>query len=271
MFFFVSGFGLEKSYLRSESYKKKYLIKRIPPVLLPYIAIMAVYCGFLAVFFPSNDPARMAKDVIDASNSWYIISILLFYLVFWLLMIICKKHYAAMLIGAAVWFAAYVAVCKLLGLGSWWYNASVLLIVGMAWALYEDKIIGFIKNHYYLVFAAAAVCFAAATVGKYKADKLIPLPDIKVVCTALSAVFFVICVLLVSMKFRIGNRALAFLGELSPELYLIHGIFVLALRNDSFRLENDFLFVLISVCGSVLIAFALHMALKPLLALLRKR
>ena len=269
VFFFLSGFGLEKSYIRSKNYKNKFLRKRITPVLIPYIATMAIYCILLFSLFPTDDAGKLFSDAIEAGNSWYIIAIISFYIAFWLLMLICKDNYSAMLTGAFVWFVAYYSLCKIMNLSPWWYNATVLLIVGMAWALYEEKILRFIKKHYYTVFLLSVIILGVTTVGRYKADRLLPIPDIKIFSTSMSAAFFVILVLLISMKSRIGNKALAFFGEISLEIYLLHGAFILMLRGSSVKIENDFLFVLISAVGSIILAYALHTALKPLIKRIR--
>lgn len=269
LFLFFTGYGLEKSYIKSSNYKNGFLLKRILPVFIPYILIMAVYFVIIAVFFPYVSPLKLVSDVLEASNSWYIICILAFYFAFWILMIICKKHYKAIIIGALIWFAAYVFICKLLNVGSWWYNAGILLIIGMLWALYERNIIDFIKRHYIFSCIVSLLMLIVTTVGRYKADKLIPIPDIKIISTSFSAIFFVVCILLFTMKVNIGNKALELLGGLSLEIYLIHGLFILLFKGNIFYIENDFLFILISVIGTILLAFLLNSALKPLIKKLR--
>lgn len=270
MFFFASGFGLQKSYMKkSENYRKGFLIKRLPAIILPYAAIAAVYLIVMSIFSKPKSVQKLFSDVLEASNSWYIICILLFYIAFYILMLICKKNYKAMIIGALIWFAAYVAVCKLLNVGNWWYNATVLLVFGMFWALYETKILKIIQRFYYVLFIASVVMTVITTIGRYKADKIIPFPEIKVISTSLSAVFFVICILLLTAKFNFGNRVLSFLGEISLEIYLVHGIFILTLRGSYYSIESDPLFVFISVFGSVALASIVHYALKPLIAKFR--
>ena len=42
-FFFLSGYGLQKSYIASENYKNGFLQKRLPKILLPYAIVALLY------------------------------------------------------------------------------------------------------------------------------------------------------------------------------------------------------------------------------------
>ena len=115
-FFFLSGYGLQKSYIiKSESYKKDFLLKRIPTVLIPYIIITAIYWLthlFLGHFYSIKDIIHgLIVGYPIAENSWFIVNILIFYVVFWLLMLICKKHYFIMILGGIIWYILYFFFC----------------------------------------------------------------------------------------------------------------------------------------------------------------
>ena len=95
-FFFLSGYGLQKSYIiKSEIYRKGFLLKRIPVVLIPYVFIIAMYWLMNLLL----DRYYSIQDIFHsfivgmpiAANSWFIVDILFFYVVFWFLMLVCKK------------------------------------------------------------------------------------------------------------------------------------------------------------------------------------
>ena len=58
VFFFFSGYGLQKQYMKSSNYQKRFLLRRLPAVLFPYIIITAVYWAVNAVFGTLYSPKR---------------------------------------------------------------------------------------------------------------------------------------------------------------------------------------------------------------------
>lgn len=67
------------------------------------------------------------------------------------------------------------------------------------------------------------------------------------------------------MKFTIGNPILSFLGTNSLEMYLVQGLFIRGLRSSIVYIENDALWALITIVGSVVLGFVLHYFSKLLL------
>ena len=275
VFFFLSGYGLQKAHMRSENYRKRFLLKRLPQVLLPYLVAIGLFyvlyglCGEWYSFGKIVDGFVIGDPIVK--YSWYVVCILVFYVVYWLLMVIFKRHFLGMVIGAVVWYAGYVIFCVKMGYGAYWYNACPLLIVGMLWAYKESAILAAVKKHYILWCAGAALVFVAGILGKYKADALLPLPGIKTVCEALAAIAFVVCVLLFLMKVKIGNKALAFLGDMSLELYLVQGLFIVGLRSSLAYIENETVFILAALFGSLALAALLHKGLSGVLKAYRRR
>lgn len=88
-FCFLSGYGLQKSYIaKGDRYRKGFILKRIPTILIPYIIITAIY--WLAYVFIDGKyyslrdiGIAIIKGVPIVSHSWYIISLLVFYVAYW--------------------------------------------------------------------------------------------------------------------------------------------------------------------------------------------
>ena len=177
-FFFLSGYGLQKSYIiKSEYYKKEFLLKRIPTVLIPYIIITAIYW----LWYLSLGHYYSIKDIIHsfivgepiAIYSWFIINILFFYIVFWLLMHICKKYYFMMILGGLIWYILYTIFCIKMQYGANWYKSSLLLVFGMFWAIHEQNIITLFKNKYTQIILSSAIFFILLYIIK----RLIPITN----------------------------------------------------------------------------------------------
>lgn len=260
VFFFFSGYGLQKSHMASENYQNKFLQKRLLKILLPYAFVTLLYW----VLFAVNGTVFSLKDVAlslvngdpIAFASWYILSICYFYVVYWLFMLTCKRRFNLMVLCAALYFVVYAILCRVFGYDEWWYNASHLLVLGMLWATHEQRILHVIAKRYYLLAGCTLVGFLASF-GALYADLLTGLMW-ELVLSWISAALFVGMVLLVSMKIRIQNPILQFLGKISMEIYLIHGLFMRGLRSELLRVENDFLWACLIIVGSVLLGWGFN-------------
>lgn len=256
VFFFFSGYGLQKKYMRDASYSQQFLQRRIPTVLIPYAIMTAVYWLAYAVRGEVYSLADVVRSLWNGSpldgNSWYIINILVFYFVFWILMHICKRRYAAMIAGAFVYCVAWVFLCRMLSYGGWWYNSTHLLVLGMLWAYKEEKIYPVLKKYDFLIVPFGIVLYVVSV--------------FHLLSDMLCAVLFVLSVLLLTMKFRVGNRALRFLGGVSFEIYMVHGLFILLLKDSPLRTEIPLLWCCTIILCAVASAYFLHRLFRLILA-----
>lgn len=265
-FFFYSGYGLLKSYIaKQEKYKKGFLRRRLLPILFLYVVITALY--WLMHFMSGT--CYSIKDIIIkivqgtpiVYFSWYIICIISFYVAFWILMIICQQHYFIMICGGCLWYILYTAYCIKMGYRLFWYNSCHLLIVGMFWAVYEEKIIKIINKSYSILAPMTWLFFLLLFWFKKKLSYLIPIEDISFMLTIL----FVISILLFSLKIQIGNKVLRFLGDISLEIYLGQGLFIAILRSRTFYIQNELLWCIMVLAGTIIFAYILHLAFTAIL------
>ena len=270
-FFFLSGYGLQKSYIiKSETYRKDFLLKRIPTVLIPYIIVTAIYW----LWSISLGHFYSIKDIIHsfivgepiAIYSWFIVNILCFYIVFWLLMHICKKHYLMMILGGLIWYILHTIFCIKMQYDSHWYITCHLLVFGMFWAIYEHKIINLVKKNYTAILISFVIFFTF----HYILKRLIPTTNetiqiLKAVLPLLFSLSFVICALAIFMKIQIGNKILNFLGEISLELYLSHALFKFSLRSKYIYIHNELIWSISVLAGTILFSYGLHILFQAIL------
>ncbi len=276
VFFFFSGYGLQKQYMKSSNYQKRFLLRRLPAVLFPYIIITAVYWAVNAVFGTLYSPKEiLVKTIVKGdpivSYSWYILVILMFYLVFWLLMLACRKPWI-MILGGCIWYGLYVMFCMKMKYGIWWYNTAHLLPVGMFWAVYEDKMLSLIKKSYRVTAPFVWTAFLLLFCFSKKIQAHIPINNIRLITETVTCLLFVLSLILFTLKFEIGNLVLNRLGSLSLEIYLVQGLFTMSLRQDGFILiKNDFVFSILVLAGSVLLGWGFHILNRKLLSGYQKR
>lgn len=258
MFFYYSGYGVQKSYMASSAYKRHFLLRRIPPILFTYMIVTALFW----IMYAAQGKLLSVRDIILAiikgdpivSYSWYIITIFIFYFIFWLLMITFGSNYIGMIVGACVWDALYVIFCVKMGYGSWWYNASHLLVVGMIWAVYEEKIMYFVQKRYIILALLIWGTFSGLLLFKDHLGN----DTLWNILTMICSVLFVFSVLAFTMKFKIGNPVLNFLGKSSLEIYLVQGLFIQGLRSNTVYIQNEALWCLLVIAGSIALGTVLN-------------
>ena len=234
VFFFYSGYGLMIQCINTPDYEKHFY-RRIFALLIPYTLVTPFYMWIHDMNFK-----EMIHDLCIGfpvvNNSWFIIHLFLFYLVFWVLMIIFKKEPFALLCGSTVAIALWVKFTIAHNIPSFWYNCSHLLIVGMAWAIYGEQMISIIRRHYMESFILLIITFAFIylysrnTIGW----TLYALRNIMYV-------LFVVLFLIVLQKVSFNNVLFASVGRISFSIYLIHGFVIECIKR--FNLSN-FAFVI---------------------------
>lgn len=266
VFFFFSGYGLQKKHISDNNYQKTYIRKRIPKILFPYILITI----FFWILYALDGTVFSAGDILSgiikvdpiAKFSWYIVVMLIFYFVFFLLMKIFQKKYNLMILGAALFCALWTALCITTGISYERYITAPLLVVGMLWATYEEKLFMFMKNHYLLILFSATAGFAFFFLGPRVLSVVNRTFYLKDFIKTLSAISFTLCVLLISLKFKIGNRTLDFMGKISFELYLSHGLFIHLFRSNILNIKSNLAYSLLVFISSTVFAFLFNKLFK---------
>ena len=248
-FTFSAGYGLYKSLKTKPGYLEKgFIRKRIVPIVLMGYAVAYI---FLIVRILMGEEIKGLQWVwyitglqLSNPNGWYVIVIPFFYLCFYLAFKFIKKEKTA-LTAVLIFTVAF----QLLGAsidhndwwmrGEWWYNSIHLFVVGIFFAMHEEKIVENIKKHYvlYLILGIIAILvfyvlseFAKAFFSYYAEyfnapDKVLR----RLICLASEILFsssVVFVAYLIGMKIKFGNRFLDFMGKITLEFYLIHGLFV---------------------------------------------
>lgn len=271
IFFFFSGYGLLKQYITRTDYAKGFLVKRLPPVLFPYIIITVIYWVVYACLGEVYSLPEIMTSLVNGSPfvpfSWYIISILAFYVVFWFLMRICGENVQLMLVGTALWCVANIVFCMKMDYPSWWYNATHLLVIGMLWAVYEQRILTFIRKTYGLIAPLVWIAFIVLFCAGEKIPTLIPVNDCFTIVAMCSALLLTLSVILFVLKFSIGNPILKYLGKISLELYISQGIFMMCFHSDRvIDIQLDLLYSVLCIIATVIFSGILHVVNQRILS-----
>ena len=230
-FFFLSGYGLMKRLLTDPQYHKHFLRKRLPSIVLPYTLACIVYWLYHCCIRGTNYSvfdfvARIAQGNPIVANSWYLIAIFSCYLFFWISICLVRERPILVVFINALFCVLYIAVCIKLEYGPHWYKSIAAYPVGLLWAVWESPVLARIKRSYYLWLSAAVVLFGGAMVLQMFYGNMSSPPVAQAILSNITITAFVLCMLLVILKLKIGNRFLTYCGQNSLEIYLYHGILI---------------------------------------------
>lgn len=266
VFLFCSGLGLYKSFKSKPGYLKGFFRRRILPVVIAFYLSEIIYTAVRLAMGEQMSAVTVLWYLSGLHmanfNAWYVIVIPFFYLAFRAAFRFCKKE------GTAIFFVFLFTIgYTVLGAfidhqsdwwmrGEWWYNSIILFPLGLLFAKYEERITRVLKKGYWvfllLFFAGFFLLFQQSEwlvnnrLGYYGewGDPL------KVVHRLLSAgtqwivaIFFVAVWFLLAMKIRFGNKVLAWLGAVTLDFYLMHGIFVELFGYDFLDMTKSIVYI----------------------------
>lgn len=264
-FFFCSGFGLYKSISKKEDYLKGFLKKHIAPICASFFVSDALF-QFIrikreAIAFPAN------------TYSWFIFAIIALYISFFVCFKFLKKWAVPALAACTI---LWCAICKVLILDSYWYNAVFAFPFGVIFAKHFDTITAQIKKRYpaYLIAAlVAAILLHFLAVNDVRLFGMLgsvmdfpAVKEVQAVLQIISALAFSVLITLISLKLEIENKALDFLGGITLEIYLIHVFFVeifskkfLNSYQPLYYVKNPFVYTLIVIILTIPAAWAVNL------------
>jgi len=252
IFFFLSGYGLMYGTENKRRYLQNFLKKRLLTVLIPYLFANVIYLCIrqaLGLEISLNQFAEMYKKGEPyVSFSWFIISIMYFYVMFYVAFNIFKRNIAVFLMipGSIL----YMHLVKSIGFDYHWYTTAFCFAGGVIWYHYRNTLTeiarrqGFLKI--LLMFSITIALLFATFKNVY----------FYIAGSNITALCFQVVVMLCLQKIRIHNFVLEYLGKISFEFYILHGI-VIKIFNEYLVLHGS-LYVLSVMAASMLIATILY-------------
>ena len=249
VFLFCSGLGLYKSFRNKPDYLKGFCRRRILPIVIAFYLSEILHTVLRLAMGEKMDFTTVLWYLsglhMANTNAWYVIVIPFFYLAFWAAFRFCRREGFAIL-WVFLFTLGYTVVGALIDhqddwwmRGEWWYNSILLFPLGLLFGKFEEKITRVAKKGYWFWLLLS---FAAIVLLTLQSDWLIGYrwgyygeygDPLKVQHRLMSAgAQWAVCIAFVSfwfllmMKVKLGNKALAWLGAVSLDFYLIHGIFV---------------------------------------------
>ena len=281
-FFFFSGFGLYKSYKTKEGYLDHFFKKRMPKILIPYMVTNIIYLcmgSYGRIYELRHVFTSLFGITLLNTNAWFIVELIILYIAFYFCFKKSKSERSA-LTKLTTFAILLVTLGLFLGhdsstvnghwfMGEWWYNTTLIFIMGILIAKYEERMKNVMTKRYRILLPAATVLFIGwflleevvlHNYGYYQEWKYHPgYPEkfFTLVMQIVLCAIFMFLLLLVNLKVTYRNKMLTFLGGISLELYLIHGVFQWVLYGGEWNRTQDILHIFYTYGLSITAAWGL--------------
>ena len=215
--FFLSGYGLFKSWKNKENYLQAFLPKKLVRVLAPYIIVYALFiasCMLLKEKLPLTRAFfELATLQMGRSPLWYMKVQLLLYVLFYISFRFSKQEHMKIIMQALLTFA-YYSIAILLDIPDYWYNTCLFFPLGLILARYEKQLIPILVGMKSQLISLAILMLTYGVI--YFRGWIIP-----VLVENTYMITFIICLIGAASYFT-GSKCLKIMGRYSMEVYLIH-------------------------------------------------
>lgn len=266
IFFFLSVYGLSKQ-LKSnrEKYLDSFLKKRFLKIFMAVFlfTIIALITRVLVLnetwtAFELIDVYKNGSSIIF--NGWYLNSILIIYLLFYVSFKTTKNDKISYIL-FSTFIIAYIFILKQLGFGLWWYNSMSLLIFGVIFVNFEDKILKFLDRFYLILLPTSIFAFYMLDRFAYSFIERYNIPISYSILQNIMCINFCIMLILIFKKVKLKSKILEFLGNISFEMYMIHGLVMKVL---DLHFKTDIFYVIILFTLTIIFSYILNHILKNL-------
>ena len=277
-FFFLSGYGLLIQYKKKkEKYLDGFIKKRLLYIVVIYLLDVALYAVVRNLTGEHFTLVEVLKSIIFsgvARNSWYLIVLIALYVSFYFVFKSEKiKSIPNKIICIFAIETVFVICCIIFKVPVMWYLSNYGFVLGMLLAYYKDKIDTVLKSRYWIVLISVAVLFVFFYAVPVVTDRYLDANSasiIRILFRLISPLFSVALVIILSYKFKPSLFIWKWLGGISLEIYLIHGLVYSVLRSDVMWIENEAIWVLLTIVISIALAYPISLMNKQIAKLLKK-
>jgi peptidoglycan/LPS O-acetylase OafA/YrhL len=256
VFFFMSGYGIIKSYQnKGKSYLDGFITGRLLKIVVPYIICCILYIPFNNFSFSSIICLETWKhDCPFLPSSWFVIVIFIEYLFFYFVARIFSEVKNTII---SNYFLSLVLVFALICLDfrSWWWKDLICFNFGMSISFHEEYLRRLLLNKKMLLVLGGLLLFVLNLPELINISSNFLLP-IRVFLLPIF-VWQLVCY----TKYT-WNSILKWLGNISYEIYLVHTAILIYLYNTLGI--NSFLLIILTYTFTIISALLLNICVKKL-------
>lgn len=273
-FFFYSGYGVIQGIKNKPGYAKGFLKNRVLKYLVGYnivtLTLGVIYFCIGMTYPPENYilawSGYLTPYGLTGSGAWYIFVLLVLYLITAAIFFVFRKMQQSsgrkfertVCLAVFLLSLAFMAVLYAMGKEEYWYNTILAYPFGIFYGILQNSIDRRMKKLWVWILVIAAVCVAAG---------LILISGFKdAISYSVMGFLFVLVITFVTMRVRIQNPILQWIGGLSFGVYILQRSFMILFEHFGLD-QNPVVFT--AVClAATLVAAVLHQKLSGKINLL---
>ena len=248
MFLFYSGFGIVEAIKRKGMpYVRSMPIHRCLRIFINFDIAVLLFLLF-RLFYGKHTGLKqfllslIAWDHIGNSN-WYIFAALMTYLITFVSFMLLRGKIIPGTILTTILSIVLIAILVPVK-DYWWYDTILCYILGMWYAVIRDKTDPIFANKEIVYYGCVLVVFAIHALAHMRIRTIIPFE-------ILSILTFVVLVVLLTMKIRVDNPMLQFLGRHTFSFYILQRIPMMAFKYSFNVDKHPYYYFLLSLLITV--------------------
>lgn len=254
VFFFVSGYGLMKSFKTKEGYLNNFINHRILPILIQFLIMNILYYIFRLIIGDGYSVIEFLKSFINGKTTmyygWYILEIIVLYIVFYIACkVFNKKHNNIVLFTL---FATIIMniIMYIAGYDTCWYRSNLCLTMGMFTALKEHKINKLISKRKALSIFVLSITFVIGFILCQFIDNRI----LNCILFQLTLLVLQLDIYAVLIKFSFKGKIINWLGKNSLYIYILQAIPIYFMKYV-YMINNPYLYTFIVINATIILAY----------------
>ena len=269
IFLFLTAYGLYVQNERKKNYLNNFLTKRLARVVIPALFVSGIYIVYF-VFNKQTLPISyfinlFVKGATIIANGWFVDVIILLYMFFYISFKVFSNKGSAIFCNT-IFVIIYIILAIILKYDFWWYNSTLPFVVGVVGGKYKANIDDLLNNNYFmLLLILTGLLFIS-----HHYDFLLRRMDLAnkyslALVANLDNVIFTIFFILIVRKIDFSNKYLLFLGKISFELYMIHGLVISIVGKYFFTSRlNDVIFSILVLIISIILAWLVNLIINKI-------
>jgi peptidoglycan/LPS O-acetylase OafA/YrhL len=230
-------------------------------VIVPFIVSILLCQTLFYVDGRQLDIATVLKHLLRGNPdillpfSWFPFAIIYFYVCFYIVYRYLTDDIEYGLFYLLFATILYMCTTKfLLGWTDRWWVSTFAFNAGLLWKYNENAILTFLQKKRYALFSSI----------------LLPLVFLVGWRGTASAPLYPMCILIIFSLINIPNiKLFSYLGAISYEIYLLQGIPMILLRGNHIHIQSDYVFILLTLIITIVLAAILHYSITYFQNLLR--
>lgn len=225
---------------KGKDYLKGFWKNRILYLFIIYFLVSLVYSVYHLLV------GDFKFSVTIAENSWYIPIQIILYIFFWISFKIFGEKSKLAAIGLVFILQVALMLCLIfMNYENFWFISNYGFVFGIIFAQNKEKFDLILKKYYFVflpVFITAFVLFSFMPkfINMYSFFRM------------LSTVAFCLIIALLLYQIKIVGKFWSFIGGISLEIYLLHGLIYLVLRRF---ISNNILWTVLTVAISIPLSY----------------